>query len=144
MKILGHCIDKGSILADPDNQMEPPCSVADLKRFMGLENLMGKFSPNIAEVGKPLLSTNKKHGSWGSEQEVRLYWAKAIAYEMALCDPTARPKVSADVSSFGLEAVLLQENGEGEWRPVAFPYQRLRDAMRKLKEASPEAVRTIS
>ena len=37
---------------------------------------------------------------------------------LALYDPTAVLKVSADASPLG--AVLIEENSGGEWRPVAY------------------------
>ena len=76
MKFLGHCVSKEGVRADPDktaaiSRMEPPHSVADLRRFMGMVNQMSKFSPNIAEIGKPLreLFSTKRAWLWGSEQE---------------------------------------------------------------------------
>jgi len=39
---------------------------------------------------------------------------------LVLYDPTAKLKVSADASPFGLGSVLIEENGGGEWRPVAY------------------------
>ena len=49
---------------------------------------------------------------------------------LALYDPTARSKVPADVPSFGFGAVLLHENSEGEWKPVAYASRSLsRDAI---------------
>ena len=74
MKFLGHCISKEGVRADPDKtaaicRMEPPRSPGDLRRFMGMVNQMGKFSPNIAEIGKPLrkLLSMKRAWLWGSE-----------------------------------------------------------------------------
>lgn len=59
LKFLGHCIDKDGVRADLDKtaaicQMSPPRSLSDLHRFMGMVNQMRKFSPNIAEISKPL------------------------------------------------------------------------------------------
>ena len=60
VRFLGHCIDKDGVRADPEKtaaicSMQPPRSVSELCRFMGMiNNQMGKFSPNIAEISKPL------------------------------------------------------------------------------------------
>ena len=55
----GYVIDQRSITADRNKtdtiqQMEAPKSVLNLCRFLGMINQLGKFSPNIAELSKPL------------------------------------------------------------------------------------------
>ena len=73
-------------------QMEPPCSVADLRfMFMGMVDQMGKFSPNIIEFSKLLLLSTKCAWLWGSEQErdlhelkLKLTWPTVVAlYDLA-------------------------------------------------------------
>ena len=67
LKFLGHMIDQDGIRADPDKtaaiqRMETPKSITDLRRFMGMVNQLGKFSPNISDLNQPLralLSTKK-------------------------------------------------------------------------------------
>ena len=44
---------------------------------------------------------------------------------LTLHDPTAEVKISADASSFGLRAVLLQREGE-DWKPVAYASKSLK------------------
>lgn len=76
VKFLGHVIDCNGIRADPDKirticKMEAPRSVSDLRRFLGMINQLGKFSPRIAELSQPfreLLST-KRAWLWGPEQD---------------------------------------------------------------------------
>ena len=150
VKFLGHCIDKDGVRVDPSKtaaicRMEPPCSLADLRRFMGMVNQMGKFSPNIAEIGKPLreLLSSKRAWLWGPEQE-RAF--KELKQELtrptvlALYDPTAMSKVSADASSFGLGAVFLQKNRKDEWRPVAFASRSLSETERRYAQIEKEAL----
>ena len=150
VKFLGHCISKEGVRADPDKtaaicRMEPPQSVADLRRFMGMINQMGKFSPNIAEIGKPLreLLSTKRAWLWGLEQERAFNELKQELTRptvLALYDPEARCKVSADASSFGLGAVLLQGNREGEWRPVAYASRSLSETERRYAQIEKEAL----
>jgi hypothetical protein len=46
---------------------------------------------------------------------------------LALYDPEAETKVSADTSSFGLGAVLLQSEDSQTWKPVAYASRALSD-----------------
>lgn len=53
VKFLGHVVSGEGIRPDPNKirairGMPPPKDVADVKRFMGMVNYVGKFSPNIA------------------------------------------------------------------------------------------------
>ncbi len=84
--------------------MSTPKSISDLRRFMGMVNQLGKFSPRIAEIGKPDLGPRSYSVFADGKEELTrsMVWA--------LYDP--------DASSFGLGAILLQQHGE-EWRPVA-------------------------
>ena len=52
---LGQIVDKNGIRPDPAKtqavlEMEPPQSVSNLRRFMGMVNQLGKFSPRLAEL----------------------------------------------------------------------------------------------
>ena len=72
MKFLGHVVGRDGIRADPDKtvalvNMEAPNNISELRRFMGMANQMGKFSPRLAELSQPLrelLSTKRQwHGT---------------------------------------------------------------------------------
>ena len=150
LKFLGHCIDKNGVSADPEKtaaicQMTPPRSVSDLRRFMGMVNQMGKFSPNIAEISKPLreLLSVKRAWLWGAEQDRAFNALKEELTKptvLALYDPTAKSKISADASSFGLGAVLLQCKDESNWKPVAYASRSLTETEGRYAQIEKEAL----
>ena len=52
---LGHVINKDGISPDPEktaavSKMERPQTVSELRRFLGMANQLGKFTPNLAEL----------------------------------------------------------------------------------------------
>ena len=126
---LGHVINQRGITADPNRtaatqQMETPKSVSELRRFLGMVNQLGKFSHNIAELSKPLreLLSAKKAWFWTQTQDEAFTNLKKELITpniLTLYDPTADTIISADASSHGLGAVLLQKI-QGQWHPVAY------------------------
>lgn len=57
VKFWGHLIDHQGVRADLDEttvvqDMPTPKSLTDLRRFMGMVNQLGKFSPRIAELSE--------------------------------------------------------------------------------------------
>ena len=83
-----------------------------------------KFSPKLAELTKPLrdLLSKKNQWMWGQKQkdafdQVKKELSKSPV--LALYSPSLDTMISADASSYGLGAILLQKHSE-EWKPVAF------------------------
>ena len=65
-KFLGHILDDNGVRPDPDKmsairQTHPPRNISELRRFLGMVNQVGKFSPNLAGIIRELL---KKKQSW--------------------------------------------------------------------------------
>ena len=85
---------------------------------------MGKFSSKLAQLTQPLRELLKK-GSiwvWDAQQESAFKLIKEELCKptvLSLYSPNAETKVTADASSNGLGAVLLQKNNS-VWKPVAF------------------------
>ena len=60
---------------------------------------------------------------------------------LALYDPKAKIKVSADASLFGLGAVLLQQDDQG-WHPVAFASRSMSEVEKRYAQIEKEALAT--
>ena len=145
VKFLGHLIDVNGIQADPEktaaiSSMKPPRNITELHRFLGMANQLGKFSPHPAEYSQPLreLLHSKRVWVWGPEQE-QAFQSKKKPTVLAMYDPAAETKVSADASSFGLGAVMLQKAGN-EWRPVAYASRSMTDTERRYAQIEKEAL----
>ena len=127
---LGQLVDTQGVRADPSKvkaiqQMKEPKNISELRRFLGTINQLGKFTPNLAENTKPLrdLLSAKNQWTWGSRQQEAFKQLQSLVSSncvLTLFDHCRKTFVSADVSSFGLGAVLTQQQPSGEWRLVAY------------------------
>ena len=150
LTFLGHVIDKDGITADPEKteaivRMSPPTNVPELRRFLGMANQLGKFTPNLAEITQPLreLLSKSKSWTWGPSQSTAFTRVKeelSRLTTLALYDPTAPTKISADASAYGLGAVLLQRYES--WKPVAFASRSMSETERRYAQIEKEALAT--
>ena len=132
-------MDKGGVRADPDKisaivDLTPPKDLAELRRFMGMVNQLGKFSCHLADLTPPLreLLSPKKAWLWRPDHEnafVRVKEELAKPTVLALYQPGSKLKFSADASSYGLGAVL--QNTAKTWRPVAYAYRALSETEKR-------------
>jgi len=151
IKFLGHIINYKGVTADPAKtaailQMSPPKNVSEMRRFVGMANQLSKFIPCSADLMKPLteLLSSKRMYSWGSSQREAFARVKEILTNtplLALYDPSADIKVSADASSFGLGAVILQRSeGNPEWQAISFASRTMTETEMRYAQIEKEAL----
>ena len=102
LTFLGHVIDADGIRADPEKtnaivNMSPPTSVSELRRFLGMVNQLGKFTPILAQITQPLreLLTKSHNWSWGPLQSKSFDLEKEELSKLTtltLYDPAASTK----------------------------------------------------
>lgn len=148
VKFLGHILT-ANVNPDPDKTtavkaMKEPSNTSEVRSFLGMVNQLGKFIPGLAEKDKPLrdLLSKKNQWIWSCAQQKAFDQLKNDLTSppvLALYDPNKELKLSADASSFGLSAVLLQKEGE-EWRPVAYASHSLTQTEQRYAQVENEAL----
>lgn len=147
---LGQLIDSQGIRPDPEKvkaivSVPRPTNVGEIRRFLGMANQMSKFAPHMAEVTKPLreLLTKGRSWIWEDSQEKAFHQVK----EMLTTSPILAPfdlnletVISADASSYGLGAVLLQRQREGDLKPVAYISRSMTATEQRYAQIEKEAL----
>ena len=140
IEFLGHIISAEGVRINPEKvrailNMDRPSDVPELKRLLGMVNILARFLPRLQDVIQllTLLLSTKNAWVWEQDQEKAFQDLKKILTSApVLCyfDPSKPTKVSADASSYGLGGVLMQRYSNA-WRPVAFCSRLLSDTEQK-------------
>ena len=131
VKYLGHWLSDQGILPDADKMhaiqdMPYTESVTDVRRFMGMATYLGKFIPHLSKITESLRQLAKRE-PFVVDQELQEAFSDAkkgitsalqkLSYFQS--DSSVQTAIRSDASPRGLGAVLWQQDGRGQWAPVA-------------------------
>ena len=152
VKFLGQTINELGISPDQDMvkaiiDMPAPTDLSGIRRFLGMINQLGKFTPHLAEITKPTrdLISKKNDWTWGYAQQrcfAQLNESMTSAPVLALYNANRETTLSADASSHGLGAVLLQKQPDGELRPIAYDSRAMLGVEQRYAQIEKEALAT--
>ena len=125
--------------------MLPPTNLTDLHRFLGMTNHLSKFIPNLADRTKTLrdLLIKDSEWIWGMPQQKAFEDVNCVLTSspaLALFNPASYTIVSADASSYGLGAVFLQKQSQGELKPVSYISRSMTIAEQRYAQIEKESL----
>ncbi|KAI5747679.1 hypothetical protein M8J77_017390 [Diaphorina citri] len=152
-KFLGYVIDKNGIRPSQEKTQAivyapEPENVKQLQSFLGLVNYYRKFLPDLSSIQKPLNDLLCKGAEFKFDETCKQSFNKIkelLSQDNALLHfDTNKPIILAcDASAYGISAVLLQHDENGNEKPVAFASRRLNKAEENYSQVDKEALSII-
>lgn len=124
LKYLGYIVDRQGLRTDPEKvqailELTPPQNVKEVRRLIGMASWYRRFVPNFAAIIAPLTQLTRKHASWKWSSECttafQLIKDSLATAPVLTCPNFEKPFIlQTDASSYGIGAVLYQENEHGQ------------------------------
>lgn len=150
LKFLGHIIGENGVKADPElieaiKEFRPPCSVTEVRQFLGMVNQITKFVPNAAEQTTQLRQLLRKDNAfmWTEAHQNNFESLKTLITTtpiLAIYNTNYKTRVSADASSYGIGGVLEQQQLDGTWKPVIYCSKSLSDVQKRYAQIEKESL----
>jgi hypothetical protein len=136
-KILGHIVFDSGISIDPERiadilNLPAPTSKKEVQAFMGVINFVHKFAPDFVVMVKPIHNLLKHDHSFSWTDDVENDFEgikKAIRSALVLAKPYFEKEftIYTNYTKEAVSVVLMQDDGQGNEKPVAYMSQSLSD-----------------
>jgi hypothetical protein len=154
IKVLGHIISKGIVKPDPDKiigiqDFPTPKKVQQLQSFLGSVNYYRKFIPNMSKLAAPLYELvtkdNKMAVAWNSKALDALELCKKAVIGLVLNMPSLDGEftIQTDACGYGLGAVLLSHQPNGDKVPCSFISRNLIGAEKNYSATELECLAVV-
>ncbi len=106
------------------SEFKTPTNVTELRRFLGMANQLSKYSTELADAASPLrdLLSTKNDWVWETVHAKAFEKVKNVLAQppvLAHFSPEKPTKIRTDGSKLNGIAVILLQQQEGVWKPVA-------------------------
>ena len=153
VNVFEHIISGNGIRPDDSkikavNQAPPPKTCSEVRSYLGFTNYCSRYIPNYSTITYPLRQLTKAHAKfiWTNVQEqafLALKQALTSAPVLAHYSLEAKTRVVVDASPWALGAVLLQEQQDGSYRPIAFGSRSLSETEQKYGQVEKESLAIV-
>ena len=150
---MGHVLGQNGITPhqakiDAVKRTEQPQDATLLRSFLGLAGFVARYIPDFETTVEPLrrLTRQKVPYIWSAEQEEAFQEIKrklSSSTVLAYFNKNARTQVFADASPVGMGAVLVQEQRDGNFKPVCYAAKALSPVERRYSQTEKEALALV-
>jgi len=130
IEYLGYVLQNNSVQisakhTEAISKFPQPRNVTEVQRFLGLTNYFRRFIRDYSIVAKPLYNLLKKSTSFAFDEDCvcafNLLKSHLTSFPtLRIFNPEAETQLHTDASASGLGAILLQQQSNGNWSPIAY------------------------
>ena len=153
INVFGHIVSANAIQPDEKKikaitDAPHPTNASEVRSFLGLTNYCSRYIQDYSTLTFPLRQLTKANTSfeWHDEHETAFQSLKHVLTSspiLAHYSFSTKTRVVVDASPWAAGAVLLQEQTDKSFRPVAYGSRSLTDTERKYGQIEKEALAIV-